>query len=241
MVYTVRQLILLLTPEIWSQRLESQAAQYQRYAQLSKCLAICGILAPVALIAFVLIAASFTPGYSHITDTMSKLAAIGTPHPEWMNAGFISYGILMVGLSLAVRQCLPNRTGSTTVWILIAIHGLTITLAVVFPYDSSILEGIHSPEGILHHLVTIVSCVAFIIGILIMDRIVSAEPGWRSVTIISYFAVSVVCVLFILSLFPVVRDIEGLMQRVSALAMIIYIEALSIRCFTLSTVTASNC
>jgi hypothetical membrane protein len=221
--------------------MESQAAQYQRYAQLSKYLAVCGMLAPLALIAFVLIGASFTPGYSHITDTMSKLAAIGAPHPEWMNAGFISYGILMIGLSLAVRQCLPNRTGSTIVWILIAFHGLTITLAVVFPYDLSILDGIHSPEGILHHLVTIMSCVAFIIGILIMDRIVTAEPEWRNITIISFFVVSVICVLFVFSLFPVAREIEGLMQRVSALAMIIYIEALSIRCFILSTVTASNC
>ena len=221
--------------------MESQAAQYQRYAQLSRYLAVCGMLAPLALIAFVIIGASFTPGYSHITDTMSKLAAIGAPHAEWMNAGFISYGILMIGLSLAVRQCLPNKTGSTIAWILIALHGLTITLAVVFPYDSSILDGIHSPEGILHHLVSIISCAAFIIGILIMDRIVYAEPEWRHVTIISFFAVSIVCMLFVLSLFPVVRDIEGLMQRVSALAMIIFIEALSIRCFTLSTVTASNC
>jgi hypothetical membrane protein len=199
------------------------------------------MLAPVALIVFVLIGASFTPGYSHITDTISKLAATGTPHPEWMNAGFISYGILMIGLSLAVRQCLSPRTGSTIAWILITFHGLIITLAAMFPYSLSILNGIHSPEGILHHLVAITSCVAFIIGILIMDRIVSAEPEWRNVTIISFFAVSIVCVLFVLSLFPAAREIEGLMQRVSALAMIIYIEALSIRCFTLSAVTASNC
>ncbi len=221
--------------------MESQAAQYQWYAQLSKYLAVCGMLAPLALIAFVLIGASVTPGYSHITDTMSKLASSGTPHPEWMNAGFISYGTLMIGLSFAVRRCLPARTGSTLAWLLIAIHGLIITLAVAFPYDLSILDGIHSPEGILHHLVSITSCVAFIIGIMIMDRIVSAEPEWRNVTILSFFAVSVVCVLFVLSLFPVARDIEGLMQRASAFAMIIYIETLSVRCFTLTrTVPASN-
>ena len=210
-----------------------KTAHRYRYAQLSRYLAVCGVLAPVVVIAFVLIGASVTPGYSHISDTISKLASPGTPHPEWMNAGFISYGILMTGLSFAVRQCLAPRTGSVIVWLMIVIHGLGIIFAAVFPYDLSIIYGIHSLEGILHHLVAITSCVAFMIGMLVMDRIVSAEPTWRTVTILSFVAVFVVSVLFVLSLFPFARGFEGVLQRVSALAMIIYIEALSIRCLTL--------
>jgi hypothetical membrane protein len=185
------------------------------------------------VIAFVLIGASITPGYSHISDTISKLASPGTPHPEWMNAGFISYGILMIGMSFAVRQCLEPRTGSVIVWLMIVIHGLGIIFAAVFPYDLSIIEGIHSFEGILHHLAAITSCTAFMIGILVMGRIVSAQPAWRTVTILSFVAVLIVSVLFVLSLFPVARGFEGLLQRASALSMIIYIEALSIRCLTL--------
>jgi hypothetical membrane protein len=185
------------------------------------------------VIAFVLIGASITPGYSHISDTISKLASPGTPHPEWMNAGFISYGILMIGMSFAVRQCLEPRTGSVIVWLMIVIHGLGIIFAAVFPYDLSIIEGIHSFEGILHHLAAITSCTAFMIGILVMGRIVSAQPAWRTVPILSFVAVLIVSVLFVLSLFPVARGFEGLLQRASALSMIIYIEALSIRCLTL--------
>lgn len=198
------------------------------------------MLAPILVIAFVLVGASVTPGYSHISDTISKLASPGTPNPEWMNAGFISYGVLMICLSFAVRRCLPPRAGRTLVWLMIIIHGLIIPLAAVFPYDLSILDGVHSLEGILHHLVSITSCVALIIGMLIMDRIVLAEPEWRTVTRLSFFAIFVVSVLFVLSLFPIVREIEGALQRVSALAMVIYIEALSIRCLTLYTVPASS-
>ena len=201
---------------------------------MSRYLAVCGVLAPILVITFVLVGASATPGYSHISDTISKLASPGTPHPEWMNAGFISYGILMIGLSFAVRQCLAPRTGSVIVWLMIAIHGLGIIFAAVFPYDLSIIDGIHSLEGILHHLVAIISCAAFMIGMLVMDRIVSAEPTWRTVTILSFVAVFTVSALFMLSLFPVARGFEGALQRVSAFAMIIYIEALSIRCLTLS-------
>jgi len=191
------------------------------------------MLAPVVVIAFILIGASVTPGYSHISDTISKLASPGTPHPEWMNAGFISYGILMIGLAFAVRQCLAPRTGSIIVWLMIVIHGLGIIIAAIFPYDLSIIDGIHSLEGILHHLIAITSCVAFMIGMLIMARIVSAEPSWRTTVILSFFAVSVVSVLFALSLFPLAGEVEGVLQRASAFAMFIYIEALSIRCLTL--------
>ena len=210
-----------------------QIVHNYRYAQLSRYLAVCGILAPVAVVAFVLIGASVTPGYSHISDTISKLASPGTPHPEWMNAGFISYGILMIGLSFAVRQCLAPRTGSIIVWLMIVIHGLGIIFAAVFPYDLSIIDGIHSFEGILHHLAAITSCTAFMIGILIMDRIVSAQREWLTVIILSFVAVFIVSALFVLSLFPIVRGFEGLLQRASALSMIVYIEALSIRCLTL--------
>ncbi|HEY41061.1 MAG TPA: DUF998 domain-containing protein [Dehalococcoidia bacterium] len=211
-----------------------QTVHRYRFDQLSRYLAVCGVLAPVAIISFVLMGASVTPGYSHITDTISKLASPGAPHPEWMNAGFISYGVLMICLSFAVRRCLPQRAGNTAVWLMIVIHGVGIILAAVFPYDLSIIDGIHSVEGILHHLVSIMSCVAFIISMLIIDRIVSAEPEWRTVTRLSFLAIFVVYVLFVLSLFPVVREIEGALQRASALAMITYIEALSLRCLTLS-------
>lgn len=180
-----------------------------------------------------LVGASVTPDYSHVSDTISKLASPGTPHPEWMNAGFILYGILMIGLSFTIRQCLAPRSGSIIVWLMLIIHGLGIIFAAVFPYDLAIIEGIHSFEGILHHLVAITSCAAFMIGILIMARMVSGEPTWRNTVILSFFSVSVVSVLFVLSLFPIARGFEGALQRASALAIIIYIEALSIRCLTL--------
>ena len=198
------------------------------------------MLAPVAIIVFTLIGASVTPGYNHITDTISKLASPGAPHPEWMNAGFISYGVLIICLSFAVRRCLPPRTDSAIVWLMIVIHGVGIILAAVFPYDLSIIDGLRSVEGILHHLVSIMSCAAFIVGMLIMDRIVSAEPEWHTVTRLSFFAIFVVSVLFVLSLFPIIREIEGALQRVSAIAMIIYIEALSTRCLTLSRISTGS-
>ena len=177
--------------------------------------------------------AAITPGYDHIENTISQLSAVGAPHPEWMNAGFISYGILMIGLSFAVRQCLAPRTGTRIVWLAIIIHGVGVILTALFPYNAAITEGMHSLKDASHHLASIAACVAFIIGMLIMARMVSGESAWRTTVIISFFAVSVVTVLFVLSLFPIAREFEGALQRASAFAMIIYIEALSIRCLTL--------
>ncbi|UCB43777.1 MAG: DUF998 domain-containing protein [Dehalococcoidales bacterium] len=211
-----------------------QTVHYYGSARLSRYLAICGMLAPLAAITCVLAGASVTPGYDHIRNTISELSAVGAPHPVWMNAGFISYGILMISLSFAVRQCLAPRSGTTIVWLMVVIHGVGVILAAVFPYNAAITEGIHSLEDIIHHLVSIIGCVAFIIAMLVMARMVSAEPAWRTVTRLSFAAIAIVSVLFVLSLIPIFEDVAGLLQKISALAMFIYIEALSIKCFTLS-------
>jgi hypothetical membrane protein len=192
------------------------------------------MLAPLAAIAFMLIGASVTPGYDQIRNTISELSAVGAPHPEWMNAGFVSYGILIIGLSFAVRQSLAPRPWTTVVWLLILIHGVGVILTAVFPYNAAITEGLHSLKDASHHLVSITACVAFIVGMLIMARIVWAEPAWRGVTRLSLVAIAIVSILFVFTLIPVFRDIAGLLQRISALAMFVYIEALAIRCFTLS-------
>ena len=233
MVYTKRRLALFLTQRYWNGVLEAETVRSHGLARLSKYLAVCGMLAPLAVVAFVLAGASVTPGYDHILNTISQLSAVDAPHPEWMNAGFISYGILMIGLSFSVRQCLAPRTGTTIVWLLVFVHGVGVILTALFPYNAAITEGIHSIKDASHHLVSIVACVAFIIGMLVMARIVSAEPAWRVVTRLSLVAIATVSILFVLTLIPVFRDIAGLLQRISALAMFTYIEALSIRCLTL--------
>jgi hypothetical membrane protein len=214
--------------------LEAETTRSYGFAHFSRYLAICGMLAPLAAIAFMLIGASVTPGYDQIRNTISELSAVGAPHPEWMNAGFVSYGILIIGLSFAVRQSLAPRPWTTVVWLLILIHGVGVILTAVFPYNAAITEGLHSLKDASHHLVSITACVAFIVGMLIMARIVWAEPAWRGVTRLSLVAIGIVSILFVFTLIPVFRDIAGLLQRISALAMFIYIEALSIRCFTLS-------
>jgi len=204
------------------------------FARLSRYLAICGVLSPLVVIALVLVGAAVTPGYNHIENTMSQLSAVGAPHPEWMNAGFILYGILIIGLSFAVRQQLAPRPGTTIVWLMIMIHGAGVILTAFFPYNIAITEGMHSLKDASHHLVSIVACSAFIITMLMMVRMLWADPAWRSVTVISFAAIGVVSILFVFTLIPAFRDIAGLLQRVSALAMFIYVEALSVKCFILS-------
>jgi len=219
----------------WSGAMRVQTVYSFWFARLSRYLAICGVLAPLVIIALVLVGAAVTPGYDHIENTMSQLSAVGTPHPEWMNAAFILYGILIIGLSFAVRQQLDPRPRTTIVWLMIITHGVGVILTALFPYNIAITEGIHSLKDISHHLVSIVACAAFIIAMLMMARMVWADPAWRGVTRISLAAIGVVSILFVFTLIPAFRDIAGLLQRVSALAMFIYVEALSVKCFILST------
>jgi len=60
-------------------------------------LALCGLIAlQQLLIIFIVVAAAVTPGYSHVSNTVSQLGSQDRPYPWIMNTGFIIYGLLII-------------------------------------------------------------------------------------------------------------------------------------------------
>ena len=43
---------------------------------------MCGLIAPLVVVTLIAVMASRTPGYSHVSDTVSDLAAQGVPDSE---------------------------------------------------------------------------------------------------------------------------------------------------------------
>lgn len=97
--------------------------------------AICGIIAPILFTILVIVESLLRPGYSQIYNFVSDLG-IG-PNAVLQNINFAIFGILSIFFALGLRSGLPSPSRKALkagVW-LVAIFGLCILLAGVFPED----------------------------------------------------------------------------------------------------------
>jgi hypothetical membrane protein len=197
--------------------------------KVSRWLALCGVLTLPALTVFIVIAGLVTPGYNHLSETVSQLAAPGRPHPEIIAAGFVLYGVLINGFALYMYRCLGNHTGARVVWLLLGIHGIGIILSAVFTDDPKTPYTIVTLTGILHDAVSSISFLALMAVIWMLARITYQDPAWRG---FARFSIGVGVLGLVLSLMFVIdifNPVEGLLQRTFYFMSLIWIEVLSLR------------
>ena len=109
------------------------------------------------MIFFILLASHFTPGYSHINDTVSKLSEQGSQNPGLMTIGFISYGMLVIAFSCALYLRLRQGFRAHVAWSMLILYGICMILAGAFQ-DSP--GGSNAPlnlEGTVHNAAIITS------------------------------------------------------------------------------------
>lgn len=107
-------------------------------------------LAPALFVVTFVAASLRTPGYSHVSMTVSALAAEGQPHAMLLSAGFIAYGAMIVPLGYAFASVMRShgrRGPGLALVALFALYGLSDLLAGVFTDD---LLGASTTEGLLH-------------------------------------------------------------------------------------------
>lgn len=201
---------------------------------LSRVFSFCGVLAPPTMIIFILLAAHFTPGYSHISNTVSKLSEQGSQNPELMIAGFISYGALITGFSYALYLRLRHGWKAHIAWLTMTLYGLCMILAGVFQDTPGGNSAPLNTEGILHNAVIITSCFAMLIGMWMFAGSVYKKPSWFGFT---WFTIGASFLGLVLSIIFVVQSyipFSGLLQRFFYLVILIWIETVSIWLFRLS-------
>lgn len=89
-----------------------------------RCLALGGVVGPVAFVGSWAIAGATTPGYSPVDRAISDLAAVGASTRVAMTLGFVVFGLGLVAFGLALRTGLGGRswvaavtTGSSTIGV----------------------------------------------------------------------------------------------------------------------------
>jgi hypothetical membrane protein len=192
------------------------------------------------MIAFILLAGHFSPGYSHITDTVSMLSEQGSPNPELMTAGFISYGVLIIAFAYALYLRLRHGFRAHVAWFALTLYGISMILAGVFQ-DSPVGDNATlNTEGVLHNAAIITSCLAMLIGMWMFAGSVYRKPSWFGFT---WFTIAASFVGLVLSVVFVVQThvpASGLLQRVFYLVLLMWVEVVSIWLFRLSFTSQSG-
>jgi hypothetical membrane protein len=201
---------------------------------LSRILSFCGILAPPTMIFFILLAGHLTPSYNHIADTVSKLSDQESQNPELMTAGFISYGVLIIGFSYALYMRLRHGIKAHVAWFTLTLYGIRMILAGIYQDSPGEKNAPLNPEGIMHNSAIITSCISMLIGMWMFAGSVYKKPSWFGFT---WFTITASFLGLVLSIVFAVQSqvpAAGLLQRLFYLILLIWIETVSIWLFRLS-------
>ncbi len=183
-----------------------------------------GALAGPALVGFILAAAASTPGYSHLSETVSQLGALGRPHPEIMSVGFGVFGALVCLFAAGVRGALPEGRGRTSAWLGLLIFGAAVALTGIFQ-DHDLRDGVApSTEGDLHTLFATVAVLGLLIALLGTTRASNLPKPLGRASLVAFVAVLGLGAASVVS--P--GDIVGLVQRALYAVTVIWMAAVSI-------------
>jgi hypothetical membrane protein len=112
----------------------------------------CGVIAPLWWGAMILWCASVTPGYSHVTDFISELAARGAPTAALMqHSGFALTGALYLVFAAAAGWQQRREPFALTAAVLLGLAGGARILAGLHPCEAGCDAYIISRDQVLHH------------------------------------------------------------------------------------------
>jgi len=115
----------------------------------SRGLLLAGILAPVVLTAAIVVAGQFEPGYSHVSQYVSELGAVGASHQKAFSYGGLLFSGLLTALFALGMLLQAPRASFIASSLLVALAGLGRLVAGIFPCDAGcVIEDMSIPATI---------------------------------------------------------------------------------------------
>lgn len=199
-------------------------------------LAWCGIAAPLFFVLMVVVASTRYPGYSHMTQAISELGGVDSPLPFIQNLNFFVTGILIVAFTVGLHAGIAGGSRPVLGPALVAVFGIVMVPRFLLPCDSG-CEFV-SIAGSLHNITGLAAFLAAVAGIFFTSRRLVRDQRWnayRAYSVITAIAGLVILVLWIgIAKVARIQSVNGLLQRLYAGTVFLWIEVMAIRLFTLS-------
>jgi hypothetical membrane protein len=116
-----------------------------------RALLLAGLAAPIVLIVAIVAAGDSEPGYSHVSQFVSELGAVGAAHQNPFNYGGLFFsGLLTVLFALGMYLQVKPRAWFVASSLLVAVAGIGRLVAGVFPCDAGCAIGNMSNTATVH-------------------------------------------------------------------------------------------
>ena len=194
---------------------------------LQRWLALGGLIAPCVFVAAVTVTSAARPDYRHDQQMISLLGELGGPRAAVMNfAGFLPYGLLVLGLAAGLHQGIRNGPGDWLGPLLVGVYGLGY-IAVAFAPCSPGCTGTSSATGEqIHFLVSRIIFLTAVAGPFVLFGRLARDPAWSS---LRYVVVLLPAVGYMLFLIPLPNVGAGTQQRMFIGCTLSWILALAWR------------
>lgn len=178
-----------------------------------------GIAAPFWLMAVVVLFGALRPGYSHVGQTISELAEVGTPNstPVVILAFFVT-GALIAEFGYGMMRAFGSGGTLTRAALPIALVGLGWVGAGVFPCGPCRGPD-YNTQTTIHLLFATIMEVSIVVSPFMLRKLVRADPRWPAwfprFLLLDGLATLTVWVLLSVSFgVPVLGEFSGALQRV---------------------------
>jgi len=198
-------------------------------------LSVCGVAAPIVFSLLVIVAGTQYAGYSHMTQGISELGGVDAARPLIQDANFFMAGVLIVAFTIGLHRNLGSRLSALGA-SLVGAFGLVMVAHSFLPCDSG-CEFV-STVGSVHNVTGMAGFLSAIAGVFVISRTFGVDPTWKSYraySVITAVAGLASLVLWIaLAKVARIQILNGVLQRVFAATIFMWIEVVAVRLFVLS-------
>ncbi len=205
---------------------------------------LCGIAAPIVYTLVVIVAGMLYPGYSHTRQAISELAAVNSPVAVVQEVNSFVLGVLLIAFAWALHTGINGGKESVCGPTLIGFLGIAAIAWTFLPCDPG-CEFV-SVVGSLHNTIAMCGFLSALMGIFIVSRTLAADPNWgrtyRLYSVLTAAVALIALVLWVTFGSPVppgaprlatrVPTANGTLQRVFAAIVLLWIEVMAIRLFS---------
>ena len=175
-------------------------------------LLLCGVLAPVMMVAVILVVGQITPDYDPVSETVSQMGAAARPYAFVLNAGYVAYGILMGVAAYGLSHSMGLTARARILAVLLGIHAAGTMLLGVFP-DTLDLAPKGLADDFLHNSVSAVSSLPLLVGILVLRGIARQRRTLKAAGILGMIVIIVNLPMPAIPMLDALQPVSGLLQR----------------------------
>lgn len=200
--------------------------QASRAASAIQVASSVGVAGPVVFTTAWLIAGALTPGYSHVREPISQLAALGAPYPAIQQAGFFALTAAVMGLAWALSRVMGRSKLRTS---LLAAAAVAVALTSIFRDDPTGTE-IQTASGAVHRATgSLFFMLMIVVSFMVASR-VGAGPSRPGVARFSRISGTLSLVLFVVYGFAISsgHPLAGLSQRLLACSLMTWLVVMSL-------------